>query len=67
MQPDLKPFVGRRVLVFTDLTFDGTLDRVGRDSIQLANASVVADDGSQRPVDGTVVIPMMKVDWVQVP
>lgn len=65
---DYKPLVGRRVLVFTEhLTYDGTLQRAGRDSLQLENAAAVADDGGRRPIDGLAVVPAARVLWVQVP
>lgn len=64
---DFKQYVARRVLVFTDfLTFEGTLDRAGKDTLTLANAAVVADDGGRKPVDGLTVIPAASVQWVQV-
>jgi hypothetical protein len=65
---DYKPLVGRRVLVFTEfLTFEGTLQRAGRDSLILEHASAVADDGGRKPIDGEALIPAHQVQWVQVP
>lgn len=65
---DYKPLIGRRVLVYTEfLTFDGTLTRVGRESLAIEPADVVADDGSRRPVDGQAFVPAARVLWVQVP
>lgn len=66
--PDYRTYVGRRVLVFTEfLTFDGTLQRAGKDSLVLDHAAVVADDGGRRQVDGAALIPAVQVQWVQVP
>lgn len=65
---DYRPFVGRRVLVFTDfMTFEGTLERVGKDSLSLENASAVGEDGGRRPITGTTIIGRFSVQWVQVP
>lgn len=65
---DLNQYVGRRVLVFTSsMTFDGTLERVGRDTITLGTAEAVSDSGDRRPVDGLAVVPVLQLDWMQVP
>ncbi|WP_067428511.1 hypothetical protein [Nocardioides jensenii] len=62
---DYKPFVGRRVVVgTTESVVSGTLDRAGRTTLQLVNAM---DVGSQKPVDGVLVVPESQVLWVQVP
>lgn len=65
---DYRPFIGRRVIVFAEfLTFEGTLDRVGKDSLILANAAAVAEDGGRKPIDGDTIVPRFSIQWVQVP
>lgn len=65
---DYKALIGRRVIVYTAfLSFDGTLSRVGRETLTLEPTEVVADDGSARPVDGQTVLPAASVLWMQVP
>lgn len=64
---DYRRHVGRRVLVFTAaMTFDGTLSHEGRESISMTDASALATSGEKRPVDGEVLIPKTRVDWLQV-
>lgn len=65
---DFKPYVGRRVRLFTDFaTIVGILERAGRDALTLEHAAVVAGDGVERPVDGEIVVPALQVQWMQVP
>lgn len=62
---DLKPYIGRRVLLFVgDLTIAGTLTWVGRDAVRMEQASEAT---SQRQIDGVAVVPISRIDWVQVP
>lgn len=68
MGSDFRRFVGRDVVVqLDDMAIQGTLVRDGRDFIELENAGSLSADGDRRPIDGTVLIPVMRIDWIQVP
>lgn len=61
-------YVGREVVVqLDDMAIHGTLTRDGRDLIELENAGSLSPSGERRPIDGAVLIPVMRVDWIQVP
>jgi hypothetical protein len=65
---DYRPFIGRQVLVFTEfMTFEGTLERIGKDSLTLTHTAAVAEDGGRKPIDGDTIVPRFSIQWVQVP
>lgn len=61
-------YVGSRIVVQIDERgFDGTLTRVDRDVIEMEDASFVDDShGRREAADGTVIVPVSRVAWVQV-
>lgn len=65
---DYRRYVGREVVVQLDgMAIHGTLVRDGRDLIELENAGSLSPSGDRKPIDGVVLVPAMRVDWIQVP
>lgn len=65
---DYRRHVGRLVVVqLDDISIRGTLSRDGNTCMELEDAASLSTDGSSRPIDGTVLVPLSRIDWVQVP
>lgn len=68
MSDDYRRYVGRQVVLqLEDDSLIGTLERAGRELLELANAATLAPGHDPRPIDGDVLVPRSRIHWVQVP
>lgn len=71
MDKDLRGYIGRTVIVNVTtaggepVAFRGTLVAVGRSSVTVDRAET-AGGGEARALDGVLVVPVARLDWVQV-
>lgn len=71
---DVRAHIGRTVIVNLlavipgpGESFRGVLATAGRDSLTLEHVELIRDDRPEPvPLDGAVLVPAVRVDWVQV-
>ncbi|MEE6280156.1 hypothetical protein [Georgenia sp. MJ170] len=72
MEKDLRAAIARTVVVNITtaggdaIAFRGTLVAVGRGSVTIDRADAMVGSAEARPVDGATVVPLSRVDWLQV-
>lgn len=62
-----KPYLAKTVnVVLSTMTINGVLINVTKDALILTKATALEENGQSQPIDGTVIIPGITIEWVQV-
>lgn len=65
---DLRAYLNRRVIVEAGtLTFEGVVARVTPSTLELEHVASLSETGERTPIDGVIVVPDTRIEWVQVP